>query len=193
MAVFIAFLRAVNVGGTGRLPMSELRELCRNCGLAEVTTYIQSGNVVFSSRLDGSKVKRRLESTLRERMGKPVGVYVRTPAELDAIIERNPFKQAEPNRLLVMFLDRALRRNGLSDLVISGREEVRISGREVFVHYPDGMGRSKLKLPFAKDATGRNLNTVQKVLALSRVAETCSREPQRRVLQVDPDKSPRVE
>jgi uncharacterized protein (DUF1697 family) len=105
-------------------------------------------------------------------MGKPVGVCVRTPAELDAIIERNPFKQAEPNRLLVMFLDRALQRNGLSDLVIPGREEVRISGREVFVHYPDGMGRSKLKLPFAKDGTGRNLNTVQKLLALSRVAET---------------------
>ncbi len=172
MAVFIAFLRAVNVGGTGKLPMSELRELCRSCGFAKVTTYIQSGNVVFSSRLDGSKVKLRLESTLRERMGKPVGVCVRTPAELDAIIERNPFKQAEPNRLLVMFLDRALQRNGLSDLVIPGREEVRISGREVFVHYPDGMGRSKLKLPFANDATGRNLNTVQKLLALSRVAET---------------------
>ena len=59
-----------------------------------------------------------------------------------------------------------------SALVIPGREEVRLSGREVFVHYPDGMGRSRLKLPFAKDATGRNLNTVQKLLALSRIAES---------------------
>ena len=171
MAVFIAFLRAVNVGGTGKLTMSELRELCGNCGFARVTTYIQSGNVVFSSRLDRSKVQRKLSSALRARMGRPVGVYVRTPAELDAIIRRNPFKQAAPNRLLVMFLDRAPPPHVLADLVIPGREEVRLAGREAFVQYPDGMGRSKLKLPFAKDATGRNLNTVRKVLALSRVAE----------------------
>ena len=104
-------------------------------------------------------------------MGGPVGVYVRTPAELDAIIRRNPFKQAAPNRLLVMFLDRAPPPRVLADLVIPGREEVRLVGREAFVQYPDGMGRSKLKLPFARDATGRNLNTVRKVLALSRVAE----------------------
>lgn len=172
MAVFIALLRAVNVGGTNKLPMSDLRELCSNCGFAEVTTCIQSGNVVFSSRLDRNKVKRKLASALQARMGKPIGVYVRTPAELDAIIKRNPFKQAEPSRLLVVFLDGAPQPNVLADLAIPGREEVRLSGREAFVHYPDGMGRSKLNLPFARDATGRNLNTVQKLLALSRIAET---------------------
>ena len=171
MAVFIAFLRAVNVGGTGKLTMSELRELCGNCGFTRVTTYIQSGNVVFSSGLDRSKVQLKLSSALQARMGGPVGVYVRTPAELDAIIRRNPFKQAAPNRLLVMFLDRAPPPRVLADLVIPGREEVRLVGREAFVQYPDGTGRSKLKLPFARDATGRNLNTVRKVLALSRVAE----------------------
>lgn len=172
MAVFIAFLRAVNVGGTSRLPMNELRELCRDCGFAAVTTYIQSGNAVFSSRLDRSNVTLKLESALRARMAKPVAVYIRTPDELDAVIERNPFKRAQPNRLLVMFLDRAPQGNVLADLIIPGREEVSLSGREAFVHYPDGMARSKLKLPFAKDATGRNLNTVQKLLALGRVAET---------------------
>ena len=71
MAVFIVFLRAVNVGGTGKLPMSELQELCRDCGFAKVTTYIQSGNVVLSSGLDKSKVRRKLESALQARMGKP--------------------------------------------------------------------------------------------------------------------------
>ena len=116
MAVLIAFLRAVNVGGTGTLPMSELRNLCSTCGFTKVTTYIQSGNVVFSSRLDRNKAKLKLESVLRVRMGKPVNVYVRTPAELDAVIKHNPFKQAKPNRLLVMFLDRAPRLNVLADL-----------------------------------------------------------------------------
>ena len=172
MAVFVVFLRAVNVGGTGRLPMSDLRDLCRDCGFTNVTTYIQSGNVVLSSGLNRSQVRRKLESALRARMGKPVGVFIRTPAELAALIERNPFTQAAPNRLLVMFLDRAPQRGVLSDLAPPGREEVRLSGREVFVHFPDGMGQSKLKLPFAKDATGRNLNTVRKLLALSRGTDT---------------------
>ena len=172
MAVFIVFVRAVNVGGTSKLPMSELQELCKDCGFAKVTTYIQSGNVVLSSGLDRSTVRRKLESALRARMGKPVGVFVRTPAELAAIVERNPFKQAAPNHLLVMFLDRAPQRSVLADIETPGREEVELSGREAFIHFPDGMGRSKLKLPFAKDATGRNLNTVRKLLALSRVTDT---------------------
>ena len=63
-------------------------------------------------------------------------------------------------------------KSALADLAIPGREEIRLSGREAFVHYPDGSGRSKLKLPFAKDATGRNLNTVRKLLALGRVAQS---------------------
>ncbi len=140
MAVFIVFVRAVNAGGTSKLPMSELQELCKDCGFAKVTTYIQSGNVVLSSGLDRSTVRRKLESALRARMGKPVGVFVRTPAELAAIIKRNPFKQAAPNHLLVMFLDRAPQRSVLADIETPGREEVELSGREAFVHFPEGIG-----------------------------------------------------
>ncbi len=93
MAVFVALLRAVNVGGTGKLPMNELRGLCSNCGFTQVATYIQSGNVVFSSGFDRNSVRRQLASALQARMGKPIAVYIRTPDELDAIIKRNPFKQ----------------------------------------------------------------------------------------------------
>src|SRR5688572_9957014 len=102
MAVFVALLRAVNVGGTGKLPMTELRQLCEKASFANVTTYIQSGNVVFSTRLGEARVQRLLESALANRMGKPVGVHLRTPAELADVIARNPFPHVAPNRLLVM-------------------------------------------------------------------------------------------
>ncbi len=131
MAVFVALLRAVNVGGAGKLPMSELRALCEAAGCANVTTYIQSGNVVFTSRLAGVRVKKNLEAALSKKMGKRVVVLVRTPADLDAIIKRNPFKHASPNRLLVLFLDHAAPRNALAGLRIPGREEVELSGREI--------------------------------------------------------------
>jgi uncharacterized protein (DUF1697 family) len=174
MAVFIALLRAVNVGGTGKLAMSELREICEDAGFENVTTYIQSGNVVLTSRLAAAQVKQKLEASLRRKMGKPVGVVLRTPAQLEAIVKRNPFKKAAPNQLLVLFLDRAPPKNALANLVIPGWEEVKLSGREIFIHYPDGMGRSKLKTPFADNATGRNLNTVKKLLELSRTASARS-------------------
>jgi uncharacterized protein (DUF1697 family) len=111
MAVFVALLRAVNVGGTGKLPMSELRELCEDAGFA---TYIQSGNVVFSSKLGKAAARRALEKALATKMGKPVGVHLRTPSELDSIIGRNPFKRAARDRLLVQFLERALPRDALA-------------------------------------------------------------------------------
>ena len=168
MAVFVALLRAVNVGGTGKLAMSDLRELCQSAGFENVATYIQSGNLVLTSKLAAARVKQKLEAALRQKMRKPVGVFLRTPAELEAIVKRNPFKKAAPNQLLVLFLDRAAPKSALANLQIPGREEVKLSGREVFIHYPDGMGRSKLKTPFADTATGRNLNTVRKLIELSR-------------------------
>jgi uncharacterized protein (DUF1697 family) len=173
MKRFIALLRAVNVGRTGTLAMPVLRKLCENCGFKDVTTYINSGNVVFSSTTSETGVRRKLEGALAAEMGKPIGVHLRTPAQLEAILDRNPFRRAAPNRVLVLFLDHAVADDALADLEIPGREEVKSSGREIFIHYPDGMGRSKLRIPFAKTGTGRNLNTVRKLLELSRSARAC--------------------
>jgi uncharacterized protein (DUF1697 family) len=180
MAVFVALLRAVNVGGTGKLPMNELRRLCEDAGFENVTTYIQSGNVVFASKLTVGKVAQRLEAALRKKIGSPVGVVLRTPADLQAVLKRNPFKQAAPNRLLVLFLDHAAPKNALAGLQIPGREEVRLSGREIYVHYPEGMGRSRLKVPLAHTATGRNLNTIRKLLDLGQAASASSSRPMQR-------------
>jgi uncharacterized protein (DUF1697 family) len=167
MAVYVALLRAVNVGGRGVLSMKEFQALCVEIGLQNVRTYIQSGNVVFDSPHTEPVVRRTMERAIADKMGRSVGVLIRTAAELRAVLDANPFGDAEPSQVGVVFLPKPPRASALADLPIPGREDVRTIGREVFVHYPDGMGRSKLKLPFAADGTTRNLNTVTKLLAMA--------------------------
>lgn len=167
MKVFVALLRAINVGGTGKLAMTELRQLCDEAGFKDCRTYIQSGNVVFRSALAESSVKSKLEKAIAGHLGKPYGVLVRSRSELQAIIKANPFRSAEPNRVLVLFVDEPVPKDALKGLPIPGREKVHAAGREIFIHFPDGMGRSKLKVPFAQVGTGRNLNTVVKLAALA--------------------------
>lgn len=171
MKAYAALLRAINVGGTGKLPMSDLRALCEEAGFTGVKTYIQSGNVVFRSRLGEASVRTKLEKAVAAKLGKPCSVAVRTTAELDAILRRNPFPKAAPNQVLVLFLHEEPPKDALNEVKIPAREELELAGREVFVHFPDGMGASKLKIPFAKTATGRNVNTVKKLAAMARAAE----------------------
>jgi uncharacterized protein (DUF1697 family) len=168
MATLVALLRAVNVGGTGKLPMADLRALCEAAGFENVTTYIQSGNVVFSTTLPTATAKKRLEDALQRRLGKPVGVLLRTPLQLAKLVNENPFPKAAPNRVIVHFLDRAVPAAALRDVRPPGGERVEPAGRAVYVHDPDGPGRSRLRLPFADRATGRNLNTVKKLAELGR-------------------------
>jgi uncharacterized protein (DUF1697 family) len=166
---YAALLRAVNVGGTGKLPMVELARLCEAEGLCDVKTYIQSGNVVFTSPKKEAAVKAALEKTLGGHMGKPVPVMVRTADELEATIAANPFPEAPPNRLLITFFDEPLTKAALEGVVAPGGEVLAIRGRELFIHYPEGMGVSKLKVPALRKAgTGRNLNTVVKLAAMTR-------------------------
>lgn len=167
MKVFVTLLRAVNVGGTGKLAMAELKSLCEEAGFKDCRTYIQSGNVVFRSGLSESSVKHKLEKLLAAKLGKPCAALVRTRGELEAIIEHNPYKTALASRVLIVFLDEPPAKDVLSGLKIPGKEKVKIEGREVYVHYPDGMGHSKLRLTFAARGTGRNLNTVEKLAALA--------------------------
>src|SRR3569833_1008054 len=105
MAAFIALLRAVNVGGTGKLPMSELQAICEELGFGSVRTYIASGNVVFTSRKSEAAIKTALEKRLEAYAGKPVGVLVRSAAEMAQVLADNPFPKAAPNRTVAIFLD----------------------------------------------------------------------------------------
>lgn len=172
MTTYAALLRAINVGGTGKLAMKDLVALCEAAGLTDVATYIQSGNVMFNSRLSEAAIAAKLEAALAKKVGKPVGVLIRTADEMASIVKRNPFKAAAPNQVVVFFLPKPLARTALKDVVIPGREEMKLDGREIFVHYPDGQGRSKLKVPFADVGTGRNLNTVNKLVEMTRQLST---------------------
>lgn len=166
MTSYVALLRAINVGGTGKLEMAELRKLCEGCGFTNVSTYIQSGNVVFQSKRSESSVLKLLEQTLAERMGRPVGVLVRSAEELATVPEHNPFPDAPPSRLIVLFLDKPVPRGALEDIETPDGEQVAAHGREVFIYYPQGQGKSLLKLPFQRVGTGRNFNTVSKLISM---------------------------
>lgn len=164
---YIVLLRAVNVGGTGKLPMADLRAMCESAGFKDVRTYIASGNVVLRSASSAAQVKTTLEASLMRYAGKPVGVLVRTAVEMAAILSANPFPRAAPNRLVVVFLDQAPAADTLATLSHVNGEEVALGARELYVHYGDGMADSKLKIPAAKTGTGRNLNTVAKLAKMA--------------------------
>lgn len=172
MTTYIALLRAVNVGGTTKLAMAELRSLCTDAGFAHVETYIASGNVVFESRAAPAKVQAELEARLLAHCGKPVGVLVRTEKEMAAVLKANPFSRAEPRHTYAIFLAERPARHALERATGRHDEEVVLGEREIFVSYPSGMGRSKLKIPAAKAGTARNMNTVAALVEMARSRRT---------------------
>jgi len=160
MTAFVALLRAVNVGGTGKLPMSELKAMCEELGFTLVRTYIASGNVVFASRKSETAVKTALEKRLAAYAGKAVGVMVRSATEMAQVSAGNPFPKAAPNRTMAIFLDDAPPKDTLATVRGRKDEELKLGTREIYVHYGDGMAKSKLVIPAAKSGTARNINTV---------------------------------
>jgi uncharacterized protein (DUF1697 family) len=164
---YVALLQAVNVGGTGKLPMTELKAMCRAAGFADVQTYVASGNAVFTSASEPPAVKLALETRLRTFLGKPVGVVLRTAAQMQAVLEANPFRQHPGNHTVAIFLDAAPARDALQHAKGLAGEEMRLGEREIYVFYGDGMGTSKLRIPGATGGTARNMNTVA---ALARMA-----------------------
>lgn len=167
MAAFIALLRAVNVGGTGKLPMSDLKAMCEALGFEKVRTYIASGNVVFTSRKSESAVKAALEKQLAAYAGKPVGVLVRSAAEMADVLAANPFPKAPANCTVAVFLDTAPPADTIGKARGMGDEKIKLGRREIYIHYGDGMANSKLVIPAAKDGTARNMNTVAKLAAMA--------------------------
>lgn len=180
MAVVIAMLRGVNVGGHQKVSMETLRTLCSGLGLRGVQTYIQSGNVVFHEDSgDAVALARTLEDAIEKEFGFRVGVVVRTLAEMRKVIANNPFEaraEVEPNRLLVVFLASAPARQTREQVlgVACAPEELHLKGREMYIYYPNGMARPTIPLARIEKmlgcaSTGRNWNTVHKLLAMGEV------------------------
>jgi uncharacterized protein (DUF1697 family) len=175
----IALLRGVNLGGSRKVAMADLRAMLTDMGYADVQSLLQSGNVVFRCRAKSSAdLERRLEKECEARLGLSSDFHVRTVRDWESIVADNPFPAealADPAHLLVLFLKDAPRAPAVDALeaAITGRERVRAVGRQAYLVYPDGVGRSRLTTALLDKhlggrGTARNWNTVLKLAAMTR-------------------------
>jgi uncharacterized protein (DUF1697 family) len=181
MTVFISMLRAVNVGGTSRIKMEPLRAAYEGLGFRDVRSLLQSGNVVFRSSVkDPRQLTTRIRQELERKFGLQIEVVIRTLPELESIFERSPVlsPRADPAKLLVMFLSGVPDAQGQARLVKAhkGPEMLEVRGPEVYLYYPDGVGRSKLTTAVLEShlgtvGTARNWNTLSKLVEAARDVE----------------------
>ncbi len=165
---YVALLRAVNVGGTGKLPMVELKSMCEKLGFDDVRTYIASGNVVFHCAASEAEVKARLEDRLERYAGKRVDTFVRTGEEMRDVVLANPFPKSPPSATVAIFVDERPPASALREVTGRVDEQLKLGKREIYVAYgAAGMGGSKLKLPRTVIGTARNMNTVAKLAEMA--------------------------
>ena len=182
MPVVICLLRGVNVGGHTKIKMDVLRALCESLGLESPQTYIQSGNVVFKTKERNLKqLARKIEQAIEGKVGFRPAVILRTVAELAETLATNPFakrRDLNPSKLLITFLAEAPSALALKELakIEADPEEMMVNGCEIFVYFPDGMGRSKFPWTrigkiLGSTGTGRNWNTANKLLEMAQKLE----------------------
>lgn len=175
MATWIALLRGINVGGANRLSMPDLRSLMTSLGHTEVSTYIQSGNVILNSaRSDRAALAAEISAGIDQRHHLDVSVVMRTPVEMRSALAANPFgTESNGSRVMITFLSDVpspeLASRLERDRFVPDRFELR--GGELYGHYPNGAGRSKMTLDFFEKrlhvrGTARNLNTVSKLIEI---------------------------
>ena len=167
MTVHIALLRAVNLGSHKKVSMADLRAMVTDLGFENVQTLLQSGNVVFESKPTGAKLETLLEDAARKELNLDTEFIVRTAKDWDAIIAKNPFPKeakSDPGRFVLF----ACKTAPAASIKVTGaqREYFKAVGKNVYIVYPDGQGRSKLKVHTI--GTARNWNTVLKLAAAAK-------------------------
>jgi uncharacterized protein (DUF1697 family) len=176
MKAYVALLRGINLGARNKVSMADLRALFAALGAVDVATYVQSGNVLFSSTDSAGKLTEAIEKRIRSDLGIEVAVLLRTQPQLAKVLARNPFADdvSDPTKLHVTFLadkpDPARVRK--LDTTLAEPDEFRVSGQEVYLHTPNGYGRSKLSNAYFEKqldvrATTRNWRTVTKLAELT--------------------------
>lgn len=180
MPVYISLLRGINVGGSKQIRMAELKTLYESLGFGGTQTLLQSGNVVFQSETpDPDQIANSIEAGIEQRFGFQSRIILRTRDQWQEILQRHPFsidQLAEPSKILVMFLRDAPAIEAVEMLMQAhtGPEVIYPGGHELYIYYPEGMGRSKLDHALIERklkviATGRNWNTVTKLLTLCEI------------------------
>jgi uncharacterized protein (DUF1697 family) len=177
MSLQAALFRAINVGGTGKVPMADLRAAAQKAGFKQVRTLLQTGNLVFDAAgKTPAANEKRLEALCARAFALKTDIHVRTPDEIDALVAKNPFgkeAKADPSHLVVLFMRDAPDAAQFKALraAIRGRERIEGDGRDAYLVYPDGIGDSKLTPTviaryLGRPGTGRNWNTVLKLQAM---------------------------
>jgi uncharacterized protein (DUF1697 family) len=166
MTAYVALIRAVNVSGTGKLPKETLKLMGEACGFENCRTFINSGNLLFTSDLAETTVKKRLEQQVAGHFGKPFPVYVRSSKEMADIVASNPFTDNKPSRVMAHFIDEKVTHKMLDEARDIHDERLALGPSLIYVSYGDGIGKSKLKLPAVKQGTARNMNSVARLAAL---------------------------
>ena len=173
MGTYVAFLRGINLGPTKKISMPELRGLAEDLGYGDVRTYINSGNLIFSSPKKAATLEREIAAAIKATFGHSVDVAVRTPAQLSKILAANPYPDGNPSQVTVAFLIKAAPADAQDRVaaVATDHEPFTFAGSEVYVNYADGIGKSKLAEKFPAiigvSSTVRNIRTVEKVRDLA--------------------------
>jgi len=178
MPVLISMLRGVNVGGHNKIKMDDLRALCESLKLEDPRTYVQSGNVIFRTKEKNSPaLAKKIQDAIERKCGFRPAVILRTMEELRSAIAATPFaasRKLEPGKILVTFLSDEPGSDAHATLLglKNYPEEIHLRGRELYIYFPDGAGKSKL--PWSQvekllktTGTARNWNSVIKMLAIA--------------------------
>ena len=163
MTAYVALVRAVNVSGTGKLPKEELKAMGETCGFDQCRTYINSGNLLFTSDLDEGAVQGKIGKAIEEYFGKPVPVLVRSAGEMAQAAAANPFPDDKPSAVMANFIDEEPVQSMLDEARDVRGERMALGPRLIYVAYGEGIADSKLKLPALKQGTARNMNSVAKM------------------------------
>ena len=166
MTRYVALLRAVNVAGTGKLPMAELCAIGEACGFANVRTFIASGNLLFDSALDEVDVAKRIGDRVAAFFGKPVPLFVRSAAEMAQAAASNPFSDDKPSRVMAHFIAELPSAEMLAEARDVVGERMALGPRLIYISYGEGIGKTRLKLPAVRLGTARNLNSVARMAEL---------------------------
>ena len=166
MTAYAAMLRAVNVGGTAKLPSADLKAIGEACRFEKVRTFIASGNLLFASNKSEEAVRAAVEAKVAARFARRVPVLVRTAVEMADVVSRNPFADRPGNRVIALFIDETPLPSMIDEARHVAAEELALGPRCLYIAYDEGMGMSKLMLPAQKTGTARNMNSVMKMAAL---------------------------
>ena len=166
MTAYVALLRAVNVAGTGKLPMAVLKRMGEECGFDKVRTFIASGNLLFVSNDGEKQVHACIAARIEAFFGRPIPIFVRSAGEMAELVSSNPFTDDKGSRVMAHVIEEQPTQAMLDAARQVQGERLALGPRAIYVSYGEGIGSSKLKLPAVAAGTARNMNSVAKIAAL---------------------------